>query len=107
MGGPLICSSCDCGNFGPDVVRRQGETIVALRAQLTPPDDARTLPEAEQEIILLAERIGELMAEKETAVKALEHLIDDKDITYSVRVSRARDVLAALKKPTARGETGK
>jgi hypothetical protein len=47
------------------------------------------------------------MAEKEMAAKALEHLIDDKDTTYSVRVSRARATLAALKKPAATGEEGK
>jgi hypothetical protein len=34
IGGPSICPSCDCGNFGPDVVRRQGKIIAELRARL-------------------------------------------------------------------------
>lgn len=32
-GGPGICPSCDCGNFGPGVVKRQGARIAALEAQ--------------------------------------------------------------------------
>ena len=34
IGGPMICASCDCGNFGPQVVQRQGETITTLRAEI-------------------------------------------------------------------------
>lgn len=34
FGGPMICPSCDCGNFGPEVVTRQGQTIVALQTSI-------------------------------------------------------------------------
>ena len=33
MGGPAICPSCDCGNFGPFTVQRLGERIVELQAR--------------------------------------------------------------------------
>jgi hypothetical protein len=34
IGGPSICPSCDCGNFGPDVVRRLGKVILELRTRI-------------------------------------------------------------------------
>lgn len=34
VGGPNICQSCDCGNFGPAVVQRLGSEIVELRKRL-------------------------------------------------------------------------
>lgn len=34
MGGPGICPSCDCGNFGITVVKRQAAEIIRLRAEL-------------------------------------------------------------------------
>jgi len=33
-GGPGICPSCDCGNFGAAMVERQGKEITRLRAAL-------------------------------------------------------------------------
>jgi hypothetical protein len=33
-GGPSICPTCDCGNFGPQLVERQRKEIERLRAQL-------------------------------------------------------------------------
>lgn len=36
-------------------------------------------------------------------VHALEHLINDKDTTYAVRVSRARDALASVSNGTREG----
>jgi hypothetical protein len=33
MGGPTICPSCDCGNFGPKVVRALGTELVAVRSE--------------------------------------------------------------------------
>lgn len=35
MGGPGICPSCDCGNFGPHTVKRQAKTIYELRERVT------------------------------------------------------------------------
>lgn len=35
MGGPGICPSCDCGNFGMPMVQRQGNDIVQLRSELS------------------------------------------------------------------------
>lgn len=32
MGGPSICPTCDCGNFGPQLIKRQREEIERLRA---------------------------------------------------------------------------
>jgi hypothetical protein len=34
MGGPSICPSCDCGNFGIYVVKRQAKVIAELRERL-------------------------------------------------------------------------
>jgi hypothetical protein len=34
VGGPTICPSCDCGNFGPQAMARLGKTIVELRERL-------------------------------------------------------------------------
>lgn len=34
MGGPGICPSCDCGNFGPLKIQQQAEEIKRLRAAL-------------------------------------------------------------------------
>lgn len=34
LGGPDICPSCDCGHFGPDIVRAQGEQIRELIKEL-------------------------------------------------------------------------
>lgn len=34
MGGPTICPSCDCGNFGAPTVTRQGKEIASLRARI-------------------------------------------------------------------------
>lgn len=34
FGGPSICPSCDCGHFGHSVVKRQGDRIKELEAQL-------------------------------------------------------------------------
>jgi hypothetical protein len=34
FGGPDICPSCDCGNFGIEVVRKQGKEIKELRERL-------------------------------------------------------------------------
>jgi hypothetical protein len=34
MGGPDICPSCDCGNFGPEVVKAQAQQITVLNAEL-------------------------------------------------------------------------
>lgn len=34
LGGPGICPSCDCGNFGITVVKRQAAEIIRLRAEL-------------------------------------------------------------------------
>jgi hypothetical protein len=47
------------------------------------------------------EQIGHRDSEHELCplcrvIGALRHVIDDKDVTYSVRVSRARDVLRAV-----------
>lgn len=38
IGGPGICPSCDCGNFGPDVVQRLGNQIEAMRKRLSDTD---------------------------------------------------------------------
>jgi len=35
MGGPAICPSCDCGNFGVDVVKRQAARIRELEADVS------------------------------------------------------------------------
>jgi hypothetical protein len=34
-GGPALCPSCDCGDFGVTVVERQGKEILDLRERLT------------------------------------------------------------------------
>jgi hypothetical protein len=34
MGGPTICPSCDCGNFGAPTVTRQGKEIASLRTRI-------------------------------------------------------------------------
>jgi hypothetical protein len=34
VGGPDICPSCDCGGFGIETVKRQGEIIRELRQRL-------------------------------------------------------------------------
>lgn len=34
MGGPGICPSCDCGNFGLAAIQRQAEEIQRLREEL-------------------------------------------------------------------------
>ena len=34
LGGPDICPSCGCGDFGVERVRRLGQEIIALRATL-------------------------------------------------------------------------
>lgn len=31
-GGPGVCPSCDCGNFGPAIVQRQAKEIERLQA---------------------------------------------------------------------------
>lgn len=49
MGGPSICPSCDCGNFGPSVVQRQGETITALRTELAIVKDILLNPNPDDE----------------------------------------------------------
>lgn len=33
-GGPTICPSCDCGNFGPQKIEAQRREIERLRAEL-------------------------------------------------------------------------
>jgi hypothetical protein len=81
-------------------------------------DGARTLPETEQEIILLAERIEGLMREKEAMVIALEEAERFMDYFAEGRTGfqgpgTPKSCLAmirgalALKKPAATGETGK
>jgi hypothetical protein len=34
MGGPTICPSCDCGNFGPEVLKKQGKAFTEIVARL-------------------------------------------------------------------------
>ena len=34
FGGPNVCPSCDCGNFGAPVVQLQAKEIERLRAEL-------------------------------------------------------------------------
>lgn len=34
FGGPTICPACDCGNTGPELVRRQAERIRELEAKI-------------------------------------------------------------------------
>ena len=73
LGGPTICPSCDCGDFGPDVVRRLGAEIVALRAKLAHAERlvrvdlalARQLREAIERNADLHERFGRLRIEIE------------------------------------------
>lgn len=81
FGGPMICPSCDCGNFGPDVVKRQGETIAALNRELSVvkdillnphPDDEPDVKRLHREKCEMFERA--LLAEAE--VKRLQHIID-------------------------------
>lgn len=45
----MICPSCDCGNFGPSVVQRQGETIKSLRTELAIVKDMLLNPNPDDE----------------------------------------------------------
>ena len=33
-GGPTICPSCDCGNFGMDRIKKQSDMIKSLREEV-------------------------------------------------------------------------
>lgn len=43
-GGPGICPSCDCGNFGATVVQRQAKAIERLRSALEQCNEHRDSP---------------------------------------------------------------
>lgn len=68
VGGPEICPSCDCGGFGIETVKRQGQIICELRARLLIAERlnrvdatlARRLSECWQENNRLRERVAEL-----------------------------------------------
>lgn len=100
MGGPMICPSCDCGNFGPSVVQRQGETITDLRTQLAS-------EQATSEAACKAQRASasklnaavsdseSLRAQLATARKALEKIADlvdseaDEPLDDAIRIALA------------------
>jgi hypothetical protein len=70
MGGPGICPSCDCGNFGAPVVQAQGARIAALEARNA--EQFRLMGQYMENAEAAHERIAELEAALNKAVGAFE-----------------------------------
>ena len=66
VGGPEICPSCDCGGFGIETVKRQGQIICELRARLLIAERLNRVDAA------LARRLSECLRKNNQLRKQLE-----------------------------------
>jgi hypothetical protein len=114
IGGPLICPSCDCGNFGPNVVQRQGETITALRSELAAVKDIllNPNPDDEPDVIRLHREKCDmfdraLAAESEVARLKAERLKLDKRIHCQRKALRENWEIVEMRRKWLGSETAR
>ena len=73
MGGPMICPSCDCGDFGVAKIQRQAAELARLRAHVAALEaDKAALTTALNNLVMVCGRTGESLEDFEEQAEAFQ-----------------------------------